>query len=87
LACGARTGMRAPVGLGRRRRSPGRGRLSGGDDTRAPAVSLCGREESGAAALAGRMDRKAKQAGVRGCWAGGAVTASWAVERSGLLGC
>jgi hypothetical protein len=59
LACGPRTGRRAPVGLGRRRRSPGRGRLELGDDKRVPRVSLSGQRRGAAAAAGGPAGPKA----------------------------
>jgi hypothetical protein len=56
----------------RRRRSPGRGRAELGDDRRAPAVSLSGWAESGAAggcgpAELGQVGRKAALGRRRGC--------------------
>jgi hypothetical protein len=59
LACGPRVGMRAPVGLGWRRRSPGRGRREVGYDRWVPAVSLSGRggRDAGWRQLLGQLGR------------------------------
>jgi hypothetical protein len=56
LACGPHVGMRAPVGLGQRGRSPGGIRLEVRDDRWDPTVSLSGVGGSG------KMGRRRKWA-------------------------